>query len=129
VLEQRRRARDRLTAVTAAVQTEGLDPSPLEAIRADVSAWRFDDALSALDDAEADLALYTSQLKDQLASLRKAIKSADLAFPRAIDEAVTAWEFSDLERTLDDAEAALAQLAEQRHEVGPAELRPQRQDP
>jgi hypothetical protein len=116
VLEQRRQARDRLTALTAAVQAEGLDPSPLEAIQADVSAWRFDEALATLGDAEADLQLYL-QLKGQIASLREAVQTAGLPFPRTIDEAITAWQFSSLEQTLNDAEAALAAYSRAREKV------------
>jgi len=116
VLEQRRQARDRLSALTAAVQAEGLDPSPPEAIQADVTAWRFDEALTALDDAEADLQLYLAQ-KGRLASLREAVQTAGLPFPRTIDEAITAWQFSSLEQTLNDAEAALAAYSRAREKV------------
>ena len=116
ILEQRRQARDRLTALTAAVQAEGLDPSPLEAIQADVTAWRFGEALATLGDAEADLQLYL-QLKGQIASLREAVQPAGLPFPRTIDEAITAWQFSSLEQTLNDAEAALAAYSRAREKV------------
>ncbi|GAG33773.1 unnamed protein product, partial [marine sediment metagenome] len=107
---------DRLSALTAAVQAEGLDPSPPEAIQADVTAWRFDEALTALDDAEADLQLYLAQ-KGRLASLREAVQTASLPFPHTIDEAITAWQFSSLEQTLNDAEAALAAYSHAREKV------------
>jgi hypothetical protein len=116
VLEQRRQARDRLDALTIAVQDEGLDPSPPEAIQADVIAWRFDEALAALDDAEADLQLYLA-LKGQLASLREAVQTAGLPFPRTIDEAITNWQFSSLEDTLNGAEAALVAYSRARDRV------------
>jgi hypothetical protein len=116
VLEQRRQARDRLDALTIAVQDEGLDPSPPEAIQPDVTAWRFDEALAALDDAEADLQIYLA-LKGQLASLREAVQTAGLPFPRTIDEAITNWQFSSLEDTLIDAEAALAAYSRAREKV------------
>ena len=116
VLEQRRQARDRLAALTAAVQAEGLDPSLPEAIQPNVTAWRFDEALAALDDAEADLQLYLAQ-KGRLASLRKAVQTAGLPFPQTIDEAITAWQFSSLEETFNDAEAALAAYSRARDKV------------
>ncbi len=116
VLEQRRQARDRLAALTAAAQAEGLGSSPPQAIRADITAWRFDDALAALDDAEAGLQLYL-QLKGQLASLREAVQTAGLPFPRTIDEALTAWQFNSLEQILNDAQAALAAYSRARDKV------------
>ena len=116
VLEQRRLARDRLASLTNAAQAESLDPGPLDVIQADVTAWRFDDALAALDDAEADLQLYLG-LKGRLASLREAVQTAGLPFPRAIDAAVAAWQFSSLEQTLNDAEASLTAYLRARDKV------------
>ncbi|MCH6555720.1 MAG: hypothetical protein IH797_03795, partial [Chloroflexi bacterium] len=115
-LEQRRLARDRLASLTNAAQAEALDPGPLDVIQADVTAWRFDDALAALDDAEADLQLYLG-LKGRLASLREAVQTAGLPFPRAIDAAVAAWQFSSLEQTLNDAEASLTAYLRARDKV------------
>ena len=116
VLEQRRLARDRLASLTNAAQAEALDPGPLEVIQTDVTAWRFDDALAALDDAEADLQLYLG-LKGRLASLREAVQTAGLPFPRTIDTAVAAWQFSSLEQTLNDAEASITAYLRARDKV------------
>ncbi|MCH8345961.1 MAG: hypothetical protein IIC87_03410 [Chloroflexi bacterium] len=117
VLEQRRLARDRLASLTNAAQAEALDPGPLEVIQADVTAWRFDDALAALDDAEAGLQLYLG-LTGRLASLREAVQTAGLPFPDTIDAAVAAWQFSSLEQTLSDAEAFLTAYLRARDKVG-----------
>ncbi|MCH7999712.1 MAG: hypothetical protein IIA91_09560 [Chloroflexi bacterium] len=116
VLEQRRLARDRLASLTNAAQAEALDPGPLEAIQADVSAWRFDEALAALDGAEAGLQLYLG-LTGRLASLREAVQTAGLPFPNTIDAAVAAWQFSGLEQTLSDAETFLSAYLRARDKV------------
>ncbi len=45
------------------------------------------------------------------------MQTAGLPFPRTIDEAITAWQFSSLEQTLNDAEAALAAYSRAREKV------------
>ena len=107
LLAQRRQARDRLAALSEAVAAEGLDAGPPEAIRELISGWRFDEALAALDEAEAGLAVYL-QLKAEIAALREGVEAAGLRFPAVIDEAIADWRFGDLEGLVVDAGEALA---------------------
>lgn len=116
VLEQRREARDRLAALSEAVAAEGLDPAPPDAIQELIAAWRFEEALVALEEAEAGLSAYVA-LKPRLDSLRENAQAAGLTFPRAIEQAIADWQFISLERLLDDGEAALAAYVRARDKV------------
>ena len=116
VLAQRREARDRLAALSAAVTADGLDASPLEAIREEIDAWRFEEALAALDEVEAGLAVYL-QLKAEIAALREGVEAAGLRFPAVIDEAIAGWRFAGLEGLIGDAEDALAAYSRARERV------------
>ena len=116
VLAQRREARDRLAALSAAVAADGLDASPLEAIREEIDAWRLEEALAALDEAETGLKAYL-ELKGELSSLREAVEDAGLSFPRTIEEAIAGWRFAGLEGLIGDAEDALAAYTRARERV------------
>lgn len=116
VLAQRRQARDRLAALSEAVAAEGLDASPPEAIREQIAAWRFEEALAALDEAETGLKAYL-ELKGELSSLREAVEDAGLGFPRTIEEAIAGWRFAGLEGLIGDAEDALAAYTRARERV------------
>src|SRR3990170_4985460 len=116
LLAQRRQARDRLAALSEAVAAEGLDASPPEAILEEIDAWRFEEALAALDEAEAGLKAYL-ELKGELSSLREAVENAGLGFPRTIEAAIAGWRFAELERLIGDAEDALAAYTRARERV------------
>ena len=92
-LEARRQARDRLAALTARAEAEGLSPDTPKAIEKDVTAWRFGEALAALDRADAAIVVY-SQIKDALSTLRRGVAAAGLPFPQTIDTALTHWNFA-----------------------------------
>ena len=91
-LVARRQARDRLATLTARAQAEGLSSDVPDAIREDVDAWRFEEALTALDRAEIDLQTY-AQMKDALSALRRDARAAGLTFPQTIDAALARWDF------------------------------------
>jgi len=116
VLAQRREARDRLAALSAAVAADGLEASPLEAIREEIDAWRFEEALAGLDEAETGLAVYL-QLKAEIAALREGVEAAGLRFPAVIDEAIAGWRFAGLAGLIGDAEDALAAYTRARERV------------
>lgn len=115
-LEDRREARERLAALREQAGALGLDPSPLEAIQADVAAWRFDRALAALEGAEGALNAYL-QIADRLSALRAGVAAAGLEFPATIDEALARWEFEALAPALEQAEAALMAYREAKAKV------------
>ena len=116
VLAQRREARDRLAALSAAVAADGLEANPLEAIREEIDAWLFEEALAALEEAEAGFKAYLG-LKGELSSLREAVENAGLGFPRTIEAAIAGWRFAELERLIGDAEDALAAYTRARERV------------
>lgn len=107
ILEQRRLARDRLATLIAAASAEGLDAGVPESIRAQVSDWLFDEALAALDDAEAGLQVYL-EIKGRLAALRESAAAAGLHYPRSFEQLAAAWRFAEIGDALDNADTALA---------------------
>ncbi len=121
-LDARRRARDRLAALTARAEAEGLSQDIPQAIQGDVAAWKFDEALAALDRAEAALATY-AQVKDGLAGLRSDVEAADLAFPESIDAAGARWDFEAVRLSVAAASEALDAYTAARARVdGPRSL-------
>ena len=105
-LQTRRQARDRLAALTAQVQAEGLSSDVLDAIRQDVAAWRFDEALASLDRAEADLQTYT-EITDTLSTLRRDLRAAGLTLPQTIDAALARLDFEPARLAIAAAQDAL----------------------
>ena len=105
-LDLRREARDRLKAVELQATAEGLSPDTPAEIRVDVNAWRFEEALGALSEAEADLLEYFD-LKDDLATLISEAQGAGLSVPAAIGEALKKWEFGTANSMIDKASLAL----------------------
>jgi hypothetical protein len=105
-LALRREVRDRLAAVELQATAEGLSPDIPAEIREDVNAWRFDEALAALSEAEADLLDYFD-LKNDLAELSGAAEAAGLSVPAAISEAMMRWEFGRAGGMIEEAGRAL----------------------
>jgi hypothetical protein len=105
-LDLRRQVRDRLKAIELEATTEGLSPDIPAEIREDVNAWRFEEALEALGEAEADLLEYFD-LKDDLATLTGEADSAGLSVPAKIGEAMKKWEFGTAGGLIDKARQAL----------------------
>ncbi len=116
-LRLRREARDRLEAVQQQATAEGLAEEIPNTIREDVAAWRFDEALAALTEAEADLLEYF-EVKDGLARLKDEADAAGLSLPAAISDAVKEWEFGTAAGMIDDADEAIGSYTTARGKVG-----------
>ncbi len=91
-LADRRVARDRLAYVTARVAETDLSPRGLDGIRQVMQEWRFADALTGLDQAEADLLLFDG-LKSDLVRLRNDAAEAGLTVPDDIERDLLDWQF------------------------------------
>lgn len=92
ILADRREARDRLSALEARAKEEGLSPEVPAAIREQVRAWRFAEALTALDKAEAGLQRVEG-LRADLSRLRTEAAAAGLTLPEGGEEALLRWDF------------------------------------
>lgn len=92
LLADRREARDRLTNVIARAQEEGLTEDVPGQIQEQVDAWQFQDAFTALDDAEASLNAY-AELKVELARLREDVASSGLVLANGIQGLIDEWDF------------------------------------
>jgi len=115
-LELRRSARARLDTVQRRASEEGLSSEIPDAIRAQVSAWQFENAIAALDVAEQALEDYTV-LKEDLRALTAEADAAGLALPSAIDEAIKKWEFAAAAGIIEKAGSALDSYAVARDKV------------
>ncbi len=115
-LQARRQARDRLSALAAQAQAEGLSQDIPAAVREDIAAWRFDDALAALDRAEAGLQTY-AQIKDSLFALRRDVQAAALSLPETIDAALARWDFESARLAATAARGALDAYTAARQKV------------
>ncbi len=116
ILQARRQARDRLGAVIARAEAEGLSGDAPTSIRQDVAAWRFEEALAALDRAEAALKAYAG-IKDDLARLRSDVQAAGLSLPKVIDDDLANWDFEAAGPAMADARQALEAYAAARAKV------------
>lgn len=92
ILADRREARDRLAALEVRAAEEGLSPDVPAAIREQVRAWRFGEALTALEEAEAGLQRVEG-LRADLLRLRAEAAAAGLRLPEGGDEALQRWDF------------------------------------
>ena len=115
-LVARRQARERLAALTAQAQSEGLSSDVPDAIRKEIDAWRFEEALAALDRAEIALQTY-AQIKDALSALRRDVRAADLSFPQTIDDTLGRWDFEAARLAIATAGRALEAYTAARQEV------------
>ena len=120
-LAKRRQARDSLTNLIAKAQEEKLSDSVPARIQEKVAAWQFDDALTALADAQAGLALY-SGFKEQLEALSRDAQAAGLAMGDTIQTELHDWDFarardavSHASEALNTYKAARSKLAESRN--------------
>lgn len=105
-LDDRRDARDRLALLLAGIEGTGLSSRVPDAIRRDVLAWRFREALSALDNAEAGLESY-DDLLPRLETLKANAQTAGLSLGTAIDDRLLDWNFDEAGQALASAEDAL----------------------
>jgi len=109
-LEARREARDRLAALVTQAKAEGLTEDVPRAIAEEVVAWSFDEALAALDRAEAALETY-AQVKDPLFAFRRGVEALGLPFPKVIEDQLQRWDFGMARLSLADASKALEAYA------------------
>ena len=91
-LAARRQARERLRDLTARAHAENLSADVPTAIQVQVEAWEFDQALGALDRAEAALAIY-AEVKPELQAFRAEVIAAALPLPESMDVALARWDF------------------------------------
>ena len=105
-LAKRREARDRLDSLAQLAADEGLPEELPQAIRADVAAWKFDAALSALAEAESRIGEF-KEIKAELAQLTADAEAAGLALPASIAGALGRWEFGGARLLFAEAKTAL----------------------
>jgi hypothetical protein len=105
-LAARRDARDRLDNLVRLAAAEGLPEQFPNAIREDVSAWKFDAALAALAKAESKFAEF-KEIKAELAALTAETEAAGLALPSSIADALGRWEFGSGRLLFAEARMAL----------------------
>jgi hypothetical protein len=105
-LAKRREARDRLDGLAQLAADEGMPQELPQAIRADVAAWKFDAALSALTEAESRLGEF-NEIKAELALLTSDAEAAGLALPASIADALRRWEFGGARLLFAEAKSAL----------------------
>jgi hypothetical protein len=105
-LAKRLEARDRLDSLAQLAADEGLPEELPQAIRADVAAWKFDAALSALAEAESKLGEF-KEIKAELAQLAADAEAAGLALPASIADALGRWEFGGARLLFAEAKSTL----------------------
>jgi hypothetical protein len=115
-LAARRQARDRLEALEKQAAERNLSSDVPDAIRGDVEAWQFPNALAALDDAESKLARF-QEVKQLLSQLMLDVEAQGLPLPRAIIEAIKNWEFLRASEMLSDANLAIEAYVRAREQV------------
>ncbi|MFQ5473976.1 MAG: hypothetical protein ACE5FA_13990, partial [Dehalococcoidia bacterium] len=106
VLESRRIARDRLADLETRALVENLPEGATTDIREYVKAWRFDSAVKALDDIDANVARYNS-LSDQLIDMASQASSLGLLFPGTVADSLDLWQFDDARLALAGAQDAM----------------------
>lgn len=110
-LADRREARDRAAGLQAQLTSEGLPTDLLTPIQSDIDAWKFEQALAALDIAESGLDTYKALLP-QLATLQAAAEDAGLQVPGTINDDLVKFDFDSVRQDLVDAQNALSAYAE-----------------
>lgn len=105
-LAARRDARNRLAALSRRVEDEGISEDVLDEVRANVEAWNFDAARTALDDAQANLLEY-DELNTSLSRLKAASEAEGLLLPASIADALKRWQFAKTRSLLSQAEDAV----------------------
>ncbi len=106
ILESRREARSRAGDLTRLTAEEGLSDEVPAAIREDVDAWRFDEAIAGLDQAEKGMARL-EDLKSDLSRLHTNAAAAGLTMPGDVDDALARWDFDGAGRIMQSARRAL----------------------
>jgi len=106
ILAQRREARQRLAELERRAAEEGLSGDVPAAIREQVAGWRFGEALTALDGAEAGLQRLAS-LKADLSRLKTDASAAGLTLPETAQSLLARWDFDGAEAFLRAARSAL----------------------
>ncbi|MEK7247361.1 MAG: hypothetical protein AAB092_02705 [Chloroflexota bacterium] len=108
VLADRREAKDRAADLRDRLVEESLPSNVLTPIEALIDQWMFDQALDALDKAEAGLDTYAGLLP-RLTALEKSAAAAGLEAPTAIEEALVNFDFESVRQQLTAAgDAVLA---------------------
>lgn len=108
VLADRREAKDRAADLRDRLVEESLPSNVLTPIEALIDQWMFDQALDALDKAEAGLDTYAGLLP-RLTALEESAAAAGLEVPTAIEEALVNFDFESVRQQLTAAgDAVLA---------------------
>jgi len=115
-LAKRRLAQQRLQELIGRAADKTLSTDVPDDIRANIDAWRFDDAMAATDKAESDLAGY-EEIKQALSDLRSDAEAQGLSFSPSISDAIQNWEFDKGRRMLADAVLAVDAYASSREQV------------
>ena len=111
VLAGRREARDRIDDLRGRLTSEGLPTDLLTPIQANIDAWQFDQALSALDAADEGLGTY-KELLPQLNALESAAEDAGLTVPDSINDALINFDFDSAQTGLASAQDAVSAYTE-----------------
>jgi hypothetical protein len=96
LIELRREARDRYASVAAELADGGFSDEPLTAIRENISEWRFDEAMVAMDQIETNLGRY-AEIKSELDALLSDADALGLVVPESLSSALERWEFEEVE--------------------------------
>ncbi len=106
ILADRREARARLAELERRVAEEGLSSDVPAAIREQVAEWRFGEALSALDAAEAGLQRFDG-LREDLSRLKTDASAVGLKLPETGESYLLRWDFDGAEAFIRAARSAL----------------------
>ena len=116
VLAKRRLAQERLQELIGRAADKSLSTDVPDDIRANIDAWRFDNAIAATDKAESDFAGY-EELKQALSDLTSDAEAQGLSLSPSISDAIQNWEFDKGRRMLADAVLAVDAYASSREQV------------
>jgi len=116
LLTKRRQAQERLQQLIMRAADKDLSSSMPDEIRGHIDAWRFDDAIAAVNEAESKLGIY-DDLKQAFADLTRDAQEEGLSMPASISDAIHNWKFDSGRQMLADAERALDAYASSREQV------------
>jgi hypothetical protein len=116
VLMKRRQAQQRLQELIRLAADKDLSSDLPDNIRANMDAWRFDNAIAATDEAESKLSGYDG-LKQALSDLTRDAETQSLSVPPSISDAIHNWEFEKGRQMLSDADRAIDAYASSRERL------------
>ncbi len=116
VLIKRRQAQQRLQELITRAADKDLSSDLPGDIRANMDAWRFDNAIAATDEAESKLSGY-DRLKQALSDLTRDAETRSLSIPPSISDAIHNWEFEKGRQMLSDADRAIDAYASSRERL------------